>query len=248
MKKFPLIADTIFYAFCALTLSFCVLRYYKIPLAGAIAIAVCIALPIGILSFLLLNRSHKRKLFSSKQREEQEKLLLHLALEKPERVRAAFIAAFTADEKEAHCAGDELIVDDQLTVPLFTMEPVSADGIAHLLRRYGSGFALICNTLTVDAEKLLSSFSISVTKRDEVYALFTRTKTMPSPLICGNLPRKTIKQRMKVTFSKKNARAFFVSGILLLIMSLFVFFPLYYMITGSVLLLCAVTVRIFGYA
>ncbi len=250
MKKvnFPLFADTAFYAVCAFALSFCILRYYRVPLAVCIPAAVCFMLATGLLSFLLLGRKNRKKMLGKHEREEREKLLLHLALEKPERVRAAFVSAFQADEKQVHCKDDCLSVDGKPYIPLFTMEPVSADGIAHLLRQYGSDFTLLCNSLTADAENLLASFSVPALRGDDVYALFTRTQTTPDPLICGNIPRRTAKQKLHVTFSKKNSRTFFVSGLLLLIMSLFVFFPVYYIISGSVLLFCAITVRFFGYA
>lgn len=250
MRKFdfPLWADTAFYAICTFAVSFCILRYYRVSVAVAATVSVLFALAAGAISFLLQSGIRRRKTLNKREREQREKLLLHLALEKPERVRAALLQAYLADGKDAHCLGDDLSVDGVTVVPLFTMEPVSADGVAHLLRKFGRNFLLVCNSLTADAEKLLDSFSVKTERGDEVYALFSRTETTPSPLICGDVPRRSAKQRLQTSFSKKNARPFFVSGLLLLFMSLFVLFPVYYLVTGSVLLLLAVTVRIFGYA
>lgn len=250
MKKvnFPLFADTAFYAVCAFALSFCILRYYRVPLAVSIPAAICFLLATGLISYLLLSTKHRKKMLGKREQEEREKLLLHLALEKPERVRAALFTAYQADKKSVFCKEDSLCVDGSLHIPLFTMEPVSADGIAHLLRQYGSEFILLCNSLTSEAENLLASFSVPAVRGDDIYALFKRTQTMPEHLICGNIPRHTAKQKLHVTFSKKNARSFFISGILLLFMSLFVLFPVYYIISGSILLICAITIRFFGYA
>lgn len=107
---------------------------------------------------------------------------------------------------------------------------------------------MVCNALTPEAEKLLLSFGRQAICADEIFALFERTQTTPSPLICGAIPRVTAKQKLRRSFSKKNARPFFVSGLLLLIMSLFTFFPIYYLVTGSILLVSAVCIRAFGYA
>ena len=251
MKRlnFPLIADILFYTICSFVLAFCIMRYYRIPIWISFTIAGLIALAAGATSFLLLYTRRNKKLLSKKEREARDALLLHLALEKPERVRAALLSAYLSDEKDAHCEGEELCVEGVPVVPLFSMEPIPADEIAKLIRRFGrSPFMIACNSLTAEAEKLLTSFGIKAVREDEIYALFTRTETTPEPLICGEIPRKSIKQNLRRSFSKSNARPFFISGILLLLMSLFTFFPVYYIVSGSILLLCAISVRMLGFS
>ena len=65
-------------------------------------------------------------------------------------------------------------------------------------------------------------------------------------MICGKISRRTLRAKLRRTFSKRNAYPFFVSGAGLLVMSLFVFFPVYYLISGSILLVVSVLIRIFG--
>lgn len=247
--RFADLSDLLFYTACAFVLTVSILRFYSAPVWLSFTAAAAVSLAVGGIVFLLLYRNHRKKFLSKKEREEKEALLLHLTLEQPERVRAALLAALLADKKAAHCEEDVLSVDGVPLVPLFTMEPVGADEIARLLRQYGKQpFSVACNALSPDAEKLLSSFAVTAFRGEEVYALFARTNTIPSPLICGEIPRKTVRQKLRRSFSKSNARPFFVSGALLLLMSLFTFFPLYYVISGSILLFCSVAVRLFGYA
>ena len=52
--------------------------------------------------------------------------------------------------------------------------------------------------------------------------------------------------RLRAVFSKRNARPFFVSGLLLLVMSLFVIYPVYYLVVGSALMIAAIVVRAVG--
>lgn len=244
-----MIADILFYGFCAFIFSLCILRYFRLPLWLCLLLAICLSLAAGGIAFLLLYTKSRKQLLGKREREEREKLLLHLTLEKPERVRAALLSAFSADGRDAHCEGERLSLDGKPLVPLFTMEPVGADRLARLLREFGKEpFSVACNALSADAEKLAEGFAVEVLRGDDVYRLFSRTETTPEPLICGEIPRKTAKQKLRRTFSKTNARPFFVSGILLLLMSLFTIFPVYYILTGSILLFCAVAVRLFGYA
>ena len=57
-----------------------------------------------------------------------------------------------------------------------------------------------------------------------------------------------VKAGIRAAFAKRNAHPFFVSGFLLLIMSLFVIYPVYYLVTGSVLMIAAIVVRATGFA
>lgn len=245
----PLILDVLFYSAASWFLAIGILRYYRVPTGVALAASTLIALAAGTCAFLVIYSRHRKRILGKKEQEQRDALLLHLALERGERVRAALLSAYLADGREAHCEADALAVDGTLVVPLFSMQAVTADEIAKLIRQYGSEpFTVVCNALTPEAEKLLSSFGKKVVRGDEIYALFIRTDTVPSPLICGEIPRRTVRGNLRRSFSKKNARPFFVSGLLLLVMSLFTFFPMYYLITGSVLLVSSVCIRAFGYA
>lgn len=251
MRKidFPLIADVLFYSAATFLLSLALMRYYRIAYGVALAGAILIGLAAGGLAFLLIYTRHKKRALSKKERERRDALLLHLALEQDERVNNSLVAAYIADGKEARVEGGEIVAEGDTLVPLFTMQPVSADEVARQIRKHaGAQFTLLCNALTPEAEKLLASFGLKAMRGDEVFELFERTQTTPDPLICGEILRVTAKHRLRRAFGKSNARPFFVSGILLLFMSLFALFPLYYLITGSVLILCSIGVRAFGYA
>lgn len=251
MKKFnlPLVLDVLFYSVASWFLTLGLLRYFRLPTGICISVSLILALAVGGGVFLLLDGRHRKQALGKHEQEEREALMLHFTLEKDERVRAALLAAYLADGKDAHCEGDALQVDGVAVIPLFTMQPVSADAVARLIREYANApFLLACNALTPEAESLLASFGKQSVSGTEIYTLLKRTDTLPSPMICGEIPRMTAKKRLRRAFSKKNARPFFVSGLMLLIMSLFTFFPVYYLVTGSILMISAVFIRAVGYA
>ncbi len=251
MKKFdlPLAADILFYTASAWLVLVGLLRWAHAETWVCFTAATLIALAVGGVLFLILSARHRRRALGKKEQKEREKLMLHLALEKDERVRASLLEAFLADGKEAHCEDDALSVDGTALVPVFTMQPVSADRVAHLIKQYGERpFVLACNAITPEAEKLLATFSRKAMRGTEIYELFRRTERMPHPLICGELPRRTMRSRLTAAFSKRNAYPFFACGACLLVMSLFVFFPVYYLVSGSLLLAASVLIRAFGKA
>ncbi len=244
-----MILDTCFYALAAGFLSLGIMRYFRVPLILSVFCALLFALAAAALCFLAGYLSHRRRTVTKKERAEKDALMLHLALEKSERVRALLLQACLADGKDASLQGDALTADGAPLIPLFCLEPVSADAAALLLREYGEQpFCIACNALTAEAEKLLLSFGKSALRGDEVFSLLKRTNTYPEKLICSEIPRKTVKTKFRAAFSKKNARPFFAGGLFLLVMSLFVLFPVYYLVTGASLMITAVLVRAVGYA
>ena len=251
MKRFdfPLVSDVLFYGVACWFFTLGIMRYYRLPTAICITIATLISLALAISLYLLISRKHRRAALGKREREKKNALMLHLTLERPERIRTALISTYTADGKECRADGDALNIDGEIVVPLFTMQPVSADAVALLLREYGeTPFVIACNELTPEAQSLLGSFGRKFWNGNDIYETFSRTETIPAQLICGEIPRKTARAKLVRAFSKKNARPFFVSGLLLLFMSLFTFFPTYYLVTGSILLASSVFVRALGYA
>lgn len=246
--KFPILADIIFYSAVTWLVTFTIMRYYALPLWLCIVVAFLFMFAIGMTTFLLSSRKHNQKKLNQREREAKEALMLHLTLATDEQVRKSLFQALTARNEAVSYSDNDLILDEKCAVPLFTMEAVTADDVALLIRRHRTSFILLCNELSPSAEKLLRSFQIKVMRGDEIYQLFSSTNTTPNPLICGELPRYNLKAKVHLAFSKRNARPYFVSGSLLLIMSLFAIFPVYYLVTGIVLLFCSVVVRFFGYA
>lgn len=246
MKKTAIIADLLFFSFSAFILTLSVLRYFRISLLYSFLFSIVISASIGVLLGLALFSQNKKKALRKADRKERDKLLLHLTLERPERVKEELLKAYLKEEKEAEIREGELFVEGIQIVPLFTLEPVSADSIASAMRKLSpENMYILAKSLSFEAQKLCASFEIKFETEDEVYSLFQKTDTIPNPLICGKLPRQT---RRKLAFSKSNSKSFFISGALLLLMSVFSPFPIYYLVSGGCLLAVSIFVRILGFS
>ncbi len=245
--SFPLVADVVFYTVCAFLPAVGIMRFYRLPAAVVFSAATCIALAVGATAFAVMYTRREKTVVGKAAKKRRDDLMLHLALERRDRVCEALARALTADGTEATAAEDAVASGGELFLPAFTMQPLSADAIAALLRKYGEEkFTVVCNELTPEAEKLARAFGKNILGGDGVFALFERTGTTPEKLILADLPRPKLRARLRRSFSKRNSKPFFVSGCLLLIMSLFTLFPRYYLIAGCALLLLAIGVRLFG--
>ena len=232
MKKFdlPFWSDTLFAFFGGWLLFLCILRLYHVSLLPAVFLALLIGLLCGTGTFFLLYARKKKKGLLARDRQEKEDLMLRLLLCSDEERERLLVPWAKADG-----------------VFLFRMQPLSADEIAlELSRRGGAPFTLYCRLLSPEAANLCEDFSVEVVTEDEIYQNVRENGLLPEEAILPKRRKKTARDRLKITFSRKNARAFALSGGVLLAMSLFTFFPLYYVIGGSILLFSSLVVRLFG--
>lgn len=249
MKKIsvPILLDTLFYTACILLLSFCLLRYLKQPPAAAVAFSLLISAAFACVFCLLSVKKYRKKLRSKREKERCQAVLLHLTLERCETVAALLGEAFSKDGKQALLQGGTLTVDGKRAIPAFTMQPLSADTVAGILRDVKEEKFLLVNQLSPQSQELADLFSLPVLTGEEIFRLLERTDCIPQTLICGTPRTKSAKRKLKLSFSRRNAHSFLTGGVLLLIMSLFVLYPVYYLVTGSLLLSIGLVVRFFGY-
>lgn len=233
----PLWSDTLFFFICNWLISLCIFRYYRLAPWLSLLLCTVFSAAASALFFFLLSRNRRKKFLAGRDKEEKEKLTLHLALS-DEKSNRALLAPLLSDE-----------LSEKKVFLLFCMQPLSADEIANGIKRTnGQSFTVYCNELSPQARELCERFLITVRESKEIYEKLKAADALPEKYICGEKQKSTFRKRAKIYFHKSNCRSFFISGAALLVLSLFSFFPLYYVISGSLLLLAALFIRIFGYA
>ena len=242
MKQLPVAADAIFYAACTFLPILCILRYFGAHVWLSILAAGVLAICVGLAVFLLESRTRGKRLLSARQARERDALLFHLALAPPGETEELLRRAHKKEQQTEQTSG-QTPANDAAIEFLFTLEPLSADRLASLIRARGEQFTLFCSKLSPAAEKLTKTFPITVIRGDEVYRLLTETGELPERFL-GTTPRPSRRERLRTLFTRNSAKPFFVSGALLLLMSLFTIFPVYYLAAGSLLLLLSVGLRV----
>ena len=242
MKQLPVAADAVFYAACTFLPILCILRYFGAPVWLSILAAGALAICVGLAVFLLESRTRGKRLLSARQARERDALLFHLALAPPGETEELLQRAHKKEQQTEQTSGHPPANDAPVEF-LFTLEPLSADRLASLIRARGEQFTLFCSELSPAAEKLTKTFPITVIRGDEVYRLLSETGELPERFL-GTTPRPSRRERLRTLFTRNSAKPFFVSGALLLLMSLFTIFPVYYLTAGSLLLLLSIGLRI----
>lgn len=128
----------------------------------------------------------------------------------------------------------------------FRFEKVTADELSPLVRAKEERKAAFAGAFTDEAKKLADSFGLRLVEAPEVYALVKESGCMPDPLIAPPVKKSGFLQKLRAGVRRKAWRGYAFAGISLLLFSLLTIFPVYYIVTGSILLAAALLVRFFG--
>lgn len=249
MKRSAFISDVIFSFTVALFCTLFIFRYLQISLPVSILLSiVCGSLSAGATAAWL--QSKRKSVFLKRSDEAQkEKLLFHLACLSDTKKTDFFLKRFQTDEMQAKRLSNlRLYTDEQFYWLRFTFSPVNADEIVKLHRhKTNKAKVLLCNKIEDQAYALAQKFQIRVLTGNEVYALLKAQDALPKeyPDVENNEVKR--QRRLRLWFSRKNAKPFLVAAALTLTTALVSPFPHYYFVFGFFLLILSVLIRFLGY-
>lgn len=164
-------------------------------------------------------------------------------------------AAANAESKTASSAaagaesgaggGNEVRAGEARYFLLFRLEKVTADELRPAVVAAGRQKFALGGAFTAEAEKLAAAFGVELWDAEKVYALVQGAGAMPDPLFA---PPPAPKRKFAFRLRRAAWRGYAFSGGFLLLFSLWAIFPIYYLVSGGLLLAAAVLVRLFGKA
>ena len=248
MKKSAFISDILFAFIVAFTFAICLFRFLGLRLWLSFSFAVLCGGLIALSTKAFLQK--ERNLFFLKKSEEaqKERLLLHLALLSKEQATEFFMRLY-AKQTPVHRFSRTLFSSDTAFYCVkCNFQPVTADEIGDFYRlKTAKQRVLICSQIEQTASELCKRLQIQVKQADDVYRQVKENDAFPKQFLGEEQAVNKRERQIKLCFSKSNSKRFLLSGSLLLFTSLLTPFPYYYLVFGSVLLLAATVIRIFGY-
>ncbi len=249
MKKLAFLSDLIFTLFMSGTVTLFLFRYMGVPLSLSLLLSLVCGLLAALSVGALLKAKRKRLTVKKSDAAGTEKLLLHLALlsdeEKTEYLRDSLS---TAEEPMKRFGKLRIFTQTQFFFLKFSLTPLSIDEIPNLARlKTGKKKILLCGKIDDDARLLCARLDIEARTGEWLYDRLKQTAALPERYL-GDEPVKKRTAKLKLGFSKRNAKRFLVSGGLILLLSRLTPFYYYYLLLGGLLLFVALFVRIFGQA
>ncbi|MDE5667801.1 MAG: hypothetical protein K2I29_06125, partial [Clostridia bacterium] len=231
----PLVLDTVFAAVCAFLLFFTAIRFYTKSAVVGLVFGICAALLLGALAFLYISGKQNKSLLLSKNEKEKKLLSLHLSLSRDEYV-LNLIKKSLGDE--AKIRGKRVICGGVSYFFNFKMQPLTEDDVARVIKfRCDGEKKIYCVKSSAEAAFLAGNFSIGIAGIDEVYEALKKCDLLPEKYVYEEPKKKSLFKRIKLRFTRKLCGPLFWSGAALLALSYFTFFPIYYIISGGIMLI-----------
>ncbi len=241
--NFALISDTVLTAFCTFLFVFTLVRYYTYSALIALIFGIVWGVAAGCGAFFYIRHKQRKKLLFGKEAEEKRKLAMHLCI-LPYDKACGIITAATGGIKK----GRHIECENEIYFPVFKAEQCNMDDLLPVLRFNGNGKkkVFICNYIAENARKLAQSCGVGVWDSAEVYKKLKKAEALPASYIYAEPSKTKLFKAIKLRFSKKICLPAFWSGTALMFMSWFTFFPVYYIISGAILLAVCAAAAIFG--
>ena len=249
MKKFdlPLVADVAAISLAALLFFFCVFRFYLHSLAAAAALGFLCAAAAGMLAFLLFSRRRGKRRSEKGQKKQADELALRLALCGRNECAKLFERALNAANGDgyARAEGGRVRTKEGTLYPLFRLDGVDADSLREALAGRGERrvYAVGC---TDRAAALAEAFGVKICGAEEALELLEAGGCLPELPALPEKKKENFLRGLRGRLRRSNGRGCAFSGIFLLLFSLFAVFPVYYLVSGGLLLALGLFLRFFA--
>ena len=239
----PLIADTLFAAICSFLLFYTVVRFYTKNAVLGLVFGISAAALFGTLSFIYISGRMNKSLLLSRDEKNKKLLSLHLSLSSDGYILELLKKTLGDGAK---IRGKRVLTEGQSNFFNFKMQPLNEDDVAMVIKfKTDDKKVIYCNTAARDAAALAEHFAITITGIDEVFALLKKNNLLPEKYVYEESKKTGFLKRVKSRFTRKLSAPLFWSGAALLILSYFTFFPIYYIVSGSIMIILAIAAMFF---
>ena len=247
--KFSVVSDIIFSFFCSFII--CVLLlYYFIGRLYSMILSFWIALLVAVITAKILTDKYKIKMLTRKQEKECEDTLTALNFLSKKEVENVFFEGLQKANLNPQRLSGRILVEQKNQVYFFkfAFETVSKADIVKCFNKLNQKqTACICSeTFSSEVIEFAHRFGKKIKLLDgkTCYKFLSENESLPKSVNFFEKDKKpSIKNNLLL---RKNAKKFFLFGVLFCVMSFFVPIKLYYLISGGVMLIFSLILRLFG--
>ena len=251
MKKFdlPLILDLIFIFFASLFLSFTILRYYLDNLTYIIVLSLLFSILSIIIGLKLLLNKHKNVYLKNNEVAKKNEVFFNLAFYNEKDLKKYFMKLFLKAEIKADNIKENIFLPEKklLVKFLFKLTPLNTDDFVLAVKNNTNNeIVLITNEVNNDVISYAKKTNIKIITGTNIFLLMKKHELYPDISFSLKANEKIIKRKFNIELTRKKAKNFLVFGSVLLLFSLFVAFPIYYLVMGNILIITSVFLRFYG--
>ncbi len=221
------------------------------PYNVSLTLSITTALLFALIFYFFGRKIQNKKNQKVKETKNIDELFIELNFMSKQSAYSLFTKAFTSLNKTVIKVPNGLYIKEDHTLIFFAF---SFEGIskADILKAYNmlkkeDKCLIYASFCSQENEKFITRFGelLKLENKKEIYSLLKETNNLPKYthiLLEETGPKPTLKN----IFSKKKAKRFLTFGIVLIVMSFFVYYKLYYLIFGIMFLLLSSFSLLFG--
>ncbi|MGN0805750.1 MAG: hypothetical protein ACI4MC_01820 [Candidatus Coproplasma sp.] len=245
MRKITLsvVSDVLFFTLCAFLICFTAVRFFFKSVATAVILSALVAVAVCLITLRLTLKRRERLIATTVGEGERKLLAIYLSTLPSDKLQSLFLSALDG----TYAAGNGIEDGENQYLFFFKLSPATCDDIAAAVKSRGEkNVVLLCCALQPEAARLAKDFGVRHMCMGEIYPLLKEKKLLPESYPFDTSVKKGVFNKIKRRFNRRLCPSLFFSGLFLLIYSYFSFYPVWYIVTGSILTLLSAACLFFA--
>ena len=245
------VSDSLLYSFIVFCLFLTTIGRSIRPIGLRLLIAFFVSLPFLIGVYLVKQYKDAKNYYFKKDEKECEKHIASLCFLTDKQLNDYFKQLLQKADVDYSIMQNKILIKGKYLLHLhFTLDELEQTVVAkafintpkeYICAVLGNRFSQNC----IDLESRLMGRILLIDAK-AVYMLMKNNDFYPKSVFGDEKPQKNFIKIIKASFTKKRAKRFALTGCALLFMSLIVFYPVYYIVAGCLLVALAVLAFFFG--
>ncbi len=252
-RKISFYFDLIISSVLLFLLFFCWIRFYTKNLFASIIGGICATFVCIFLFSIIKNKRNEKIQLNSKQKKLALDCALQLMFTSQGQVQKYFETIFKEKYKTTKTNGGLKIVKENFCAfffPAYSVEVLQPEHLAQIISfssKISNQIFISVNQAdnkTLELAKSIKNIKITIYNYMQTYEkIISKQNILPEQVIDTSIVKPTYKQLIEYAFSPSRSKNYWALGLILLLSSFFVAFKIYYLISGSILILIGIIVK-----
>lgn len=250
--KLNLFFDIIFTYLIFFVLFYSWVNFYKKSMTISFLISIIVSSFVVFLIFWFKKKRENNKGISLKEKEKIENFVMQIKFFSKQKTLNYFknIIEKVSNVKKNK---DFLETENQIFYPIFNTEKLGVDKFCEICSNFLNSkkeIILLCPSFDEQTQKLykqIKNLKITLYDAQQTYLNFVKNHAFPSEIIFEKKEKLDFRGLLSFMLNKDRTKNYFLLGLVLIISSFFVWFKIYYLVFGSILLFMAFLTILLAY-
>lgn len=245
------VSDSLLYSTIVFCLFLTIIGRSIYPIRIRLLLAFLISLPVLLVVYVYKQYKDAKNYYLKKDEKDCEKYIAALCFMNEKQLNHYFKQLFDKADIDYSVTQNKLLIKGKYLLHLhFSLDELEQTVVAkafintpkeYICAVLGNKFSQSC----IDLESRLMGRILLIDAKS-IYMLMKNNDFFPKSIFEDEKPQKKFIKTIKSSFTKKRAKRFALTGCALLFMSLIVFYPVYYIVAGCLLISLSVIAFLFG--